>query len=142
MKTAIHPAVFLAGAIALSGTWLWLRSLDDAPAAVLAATLSVGQQSQRPAPRRSVAVDAATLRLHAGNYDFEGNAIIIGIDDGELYVDAGTLGHFALIAESETKFAFAAMPGVITFYGRDGQPSERFVVDLPAGRFTAKRTGE
>ena len=140
MKVDIHPAVFLAGAIALSATWLWLRSLQEITLAeALAPHARVDSSPARAAPRPSVHVDPAVLERYAGKYEIGGVIVTLSVAQDRLAGDASELGRFELLPASDTKFYFGHFPGEVTFDADDGGRAEGFVADLPAGRVTAKR---
>jgi hypothetical protein len=137
MRTGVHPGLFLGISIAVSAAVLWVRSQDnDAPVTL---PVQPGAPAPQAAARESVQLDAATLQRHAGRYDLDGTIVEIAVDDGALVADGGPAGTLRLLAASETQFFVAGFPSDITFGGDDGGRSARFVVDLPSGRFTARR---
>jgi hypothetical protein len=139
MKVDIHPAVFVAGAIALSATWLWLRSLQEIPVAeALAQQARTDSSTARAAPRPSVHVDAAVLERYAGKYEIGGLIVTLSVAQDRLVGDASEAGRFELLPASDTKFYFGHFPGEVTF-DVDGGRAKVFFADLPAGRVTAKR---
>jgi hypothetical protein len=140
MRTAIHPALFLAISIAVSATVLWLRSSGDPASA--APRENAQTPTPRAAARKSVRLDAATLQRHAGRYDLAGTIVEIVVDNGALVADGGSMGRYHLLAASETEFFVAESPGEVTFSGDDGGRSARFVVDLASGRWTAARVAD
>src|SRR5262245_25261091 len=137
MRTQIPPALFLAGAFAVSAGWLWLRPANEAAPFVVP---SPGAATARPAARPSVAVDAAILRRYAGRYEVEGFALTISVDGDRLLVAGDGLAPLAMRASSETKFFFDGLPGEVTFDA--GDPAKGFVADVADGRHRATRVGD
>jgi hypothetical protein len=140
MRTGVHPGWFLGISIAVSAAALWVRSADDR--ATVALPSQPGTPAPRAAERKSVQLDAVTLQRHAGRYELNGTIVEIAVDDGALVADGGSAGRFRLLAASETQFFVAGFPSDITFSGDEGGRSARFVVDLPSGRFTARRLSD
>jgi hypothetical protein len=138
MSSQVHPGVFLAGAVALSAAWLWLRP-PPPPAAAL--TAPPRPAAARPADTRpSVQLDAAVLARYAGRYDVEGYALTISVDGPRLLVRGDDGFRAGLRAASETKFFFEDFPGEITF--TPGEPSPGFAANLPGARLRGKRAGD
>ena len=140
MKVDIHPAVFVGGAMALSATWLWLRSLQEITLAdALAPQARTDSSTARAAPRPSVHVDPAVLERYAGKYEIDALIVTLSVAQDRLVGDASELGRFELLPASDAKFYFGHFPGEVTFEADDGGRAEGFVADLPVGRLTAKR---
>ncbi|HEX5045720.1 MAG TPA: hypothetical protein VFX89_01270 [Gammaproteobacteria bacterium] len=138
MRVQVHPAVFLASAVAVSAAWLWLRPVAETAAPVIQSSTP---RAPRPADTRpSVQVDAAVLERYEGRYEVEGFAIAVSVDGQRLLVRGDDGMRIGLRAASETEFFFEDFPGELTFAA--GEPSPGFVADLPGGRFRGKRVGD
>ena len=137
MKTQVHPGVFLAGAVAVSAAWLWLRPAPETAPPVLPSSTAA---RSRPADTRpSVQVDAAVLERYAGRYDVNGLAVTISVDGQRLIARTDDTPPLPLRAASETKFFFEDFPGEITFEA--GDPAKGFVAELADGRHRGTRVG-
>jgi hypothetical protein len=103
MRLAIHPSVFLGGAIVICGLWLALRpplpALPSAPSA---------RGAPRPArvERPTITLDPATLERYVGKYEGRGDLTVeMTLKNGRLFTQSpGVLVPFEMLAVSETEF--------------------------------------
>jgi hypothetical protein len=102
MRLAIHPSVFLGGAVVLCALWLWLRPpLPDA----IAPTPSSAPRQAR-VERSSISLDAATLERYVGTYEGRQNFTVeLTLNNGHLFAQSPDVTvPFEMLATSETEF--------------------------------------
>lgn len=119
MRLAIHPSVFLGGAIALCALWLWLR-----PALPPEASLPSAAGAARPArvERPSITLDAATLERYVGKYEGRANFVVeLTLKSGHLFAQSpGVTVPFEMLATSETEFFLKGADVDVKFRVEDG----------------------
>lgn len=115
MRLAIHPSVFLGGAIVLCALWLWLRPALPPPEA----TAPTARATPRPAlvERPSITLDAATLERYVGKYEGRANLTVdLTLKNGHLFAQSpGLLVPFEMLATSETEFFLKGADVDVTF---------------------------
>jgi hypothetical protein len=119
MRLAIHPAVFLGGAIVLCSVWLALRPpLPAMPAA------PAPRGAPRPArvERPTITLDTATLERYAGKYAGRADLVVeLTLKDGRLFAQSpGVLVPFEMLAVSETEFFLKGLDVDVKFRVEDG----------------------
>ena len=115
MRLAIHPAVFLGGAIVLCALWLWLRPALPPPE--VRAPTARGAPRPTPVERPSITLDAATLERYVGKYAGRENFTVdLTLKNGHLFAESpGVMVPFEMLATSETKFFLKGIDIDITF---------------------------
>ncbi len=119
MRLAIHPSVFLGGAILLCSVWLGLR-----PPLPPAGTTRTANGATRPAPveRSSITLDAATLERYVGKYEGRANFTVeLTLEKGRLFAQSpGVMVPFEMLATSETEFFLKGIDVDVKFRVEDG----------------------
>jgi len=119
MRLAIHPALFLGGAIVLSALWLWLRPPLPPPE-----TVPVVKSAPRPAPveRASIELAPATLERYVGKYQGRQDFVVeLTLKNGHLFAASpGVMVPFEMLATSETEFFLKGTGFDLTFRVENG----------------------
>jgi hypothetical protein len=107
MRFAVHPAVFLGGALLLSGILLWLRpsAIVERPAAQ--------RSDYRPAreQRAEEALETAVLERYIGFYDVASTLRVdVTLENGRLVLHVPDSARLELLAESERGSTWKAVP--------------------------------
>ena len=98
--------------MALSATWLWLRSLHEiTPADALGPQARTDSSTARAAPRPSVHVDPAVLERYAGKYEIDGLIVTLSVAQDRLVGDASELGRFEAAPRVRREVLLRALPG-------------------------------
>jgi hypothetical protein len=136
MRFAVHPAVFLGGALLLSGLLLWLRpsATVERPAA------QRGDHRPARAQRAEVALDTAVLERYIGFYDVASTLRVdVTLENGRLVLHVPDSARLELLAESETRFYVEGGAIEIAFEVDGPNEIKGFVAHLPNGDLTAVR---
>jgi len=118
MRLAIHPAVFLGGAIALCALWLGLRPALPPEPTVPTVRIPRPARVERP----SITLAAAALERYVGKYEGRANFTIeLSVKNGHLVAQSpGTPVRFEMLATSETEFFLRDTDVDIKFRVEDG----------------------
>jgi Domain of unknown function (DUF3471) len=111
MRQAIHPAVFLGGAVLLCAAWLWLEPWGPAD------TVPTGR-APRPvlAQRATIELDPAVLERYAGEYRGRaGFTVELTLKDGKLFAQSRDTVPFEMRATSATEFFLPGAGIDVTF---------------------------
>ena len=107
MRRAMHPAVFLAGAIMFCAAWLWLQ-----PEGPSVETASGARRSARQA-RTSIELDRAILERYAGRYRGRADFTVeFSMKEGRLYAQSPGTVPFEMLPTSEIEFFLKESPDV------------------------------
>ncbi len=139
MKLAVHPALFLGGAVVLSSLWLWLRPpAPTAPTALPSVPRSAARSA--PAERHSITLAPAVLERYVGTYAGRGGFTVeLRIDKGHLLAESPATVPFELLPTSETEF-FLKGPDIDVKFRLDSAGTVRgFVADTPYGPIRVDR---
>jgi hypothetical protein len=114
MRTAIHPAVFLSGALVFCALWLWLEPVQRP-----FENMTTSRSDVRAA-NTSIKLDPAILERgrYEGRADF---AVDLSMKDGRLYLYAQTarIASFEMLATSELEFFLKESPEILVKFRVD-----------------------
>ncbi len=135
MKRTIHPAAFLACAIAFCALWLWLQ--PEGPAIETASS----PRSARSA-RTSIKVDPATLERYVGHYAGRADFTVdLAMKDSRLYAKSPGTVEFEMLATSETEFFLKESPEIGVTFRLNGRGTVTgFDAATPYGPLSLTRT--
>lgn len=135
MRTAIHPAVFLTGAIVFCGLWLWLE-----PVTPPFENMTTSRRDIRAAST-SIKLDVAILERYVGHYEGRaGFTVDLSMKDGRLYADSPESVTFEMLATSEVEFFLKESPDILAKFRVDRRGAVTgFDAATPYGPLTLKR---
>src|SRR5689334_14646125 len=132
MRLAIHPSVFLGGAIALCTLWLWLRPAP--PPDATAPPTAGGAPRPARAERPSITLNVATLERYVGKYEGRASFTVeLTLKNGHLFAQSpGVTVPFEMLATSETEF-FLKDAGVDVKFRVEGGVVKGFAANTEYG---------
>jgi hypothetical protein len=135
MRATIHPAVFLAGCIALCALWLSLVPVERPTAPP-----GVRRNATQPT-RATVELDKAILERYVGRYVGRGDFTVdMSLKDGRLYAQSPGTIQFEMLATSETEFFLKETTGIDIEFRLDGGGEVTGVdADTPYGPLSLDR---
>ncbi|HEX5421382.1 MAG TPA: DUF3471 domain-containing protein [Gammaproteobacteria bacterium] len=137
MKSTLHPALFLGGALLFCGLVLWLR--PALPPSVATASHDFAKPVHEPP--KTVTLDAATLERYVGEYEGRANfAVKLTQEHNHLFAHVKGSPVLELLAKSETEFFVKGNPQIDVKFrvDRDGLV-EGFAAETGAGPLSAHR---
>lgn len=107
MKLAIHPGVFLSGAVLFCALWLWL-----APMRAPLERVSTPRRTVQVAPA-SIELATAILERYVGRYEGRADFTVeLSMKDGHLFAQSPGTVPFEMLATSETEFFLKQQPDI------------------------------
>jgi hypothetical protein len=115
MRTAIHPAVFLSGAVVFCALWLWLEPIQP-PFENMTTT-----RRDARTERDSIKLDAAILERYVGHYEGRADFTVdVSMKEGRLYAQQGlAIVPFEMLATSELEFFLKQSPDILVKFRVD-----------------------
>jgi hypothetical protein len=134
VKQAIHPGVFLGGAILLCTVWLLAR--PPVPAETF--TRNGPRLAQVDPP--SIVLDTAILERYAGQYEGRGDFTVnLTLQDGKLFAQTPGTVPFEMRATSATEFFLKGMAIDVKFDVDSRNTVRGFVASTEFGPIKLKR---
>jgi hypothetical protein len=114
MRTAIHPAVFLSGAVLFCALWLWLE-----PVPPPFENMTTSRRDART-ERESIKLEPAILERYVGHYEGRaGLTVDLHMKDGRLFADSNASITFEMLATSEVEFFLKEAPHILVRFRVD-----------------------
>lgn len=107
MRTLIHPAAFLSGAIAFCAFWLWLEPVQPP-------FENMTSRHDPRVPRTSIELDSAILERYAGHYEGRADFVAdLSVKDGRLYLASPLISaQWEMLATSDVEFFLKQSPDI------------------------------
>jgi hypothetical protein len=115
MRVAIHPAVFLSGAIVFCALWLWVEPVQ--PPLENMTTIRRDARTER----ESIKLDAAILERYVGHYEGRADFTVdVSMKDGRLYAQQSPgIVPLEMLATPELEFFLKQSPDILVKFRVD-----------------------
>jgi hypothetical protein len=115
MRVAIHPAVFLSGAIVFCALWLWVEPVQ--PPLENMTTIRRDARTER----ESITLDAGILERYVGHYEGRADFTVdVSMKDGRLYAQQSPgIVPLEMLATSELEFFLKQSPDILVKFRVD-----------------------